>query len=110
MLKKDIKIMITGGGSGGHLSVVRGLIDALIQDYNVPFQNIVYVGGDLGMEGEKKGNSLEQRLFKDSKLKTYYIRAGKLQRKLSLNTIPLLFRSILGFFDSLSIIKKRNQQ
>ena len=36
MLKKDIKIMITGGGSGGHLSVVRGLINALIQDYNIP--------------------------------------------------------------------------
>ncbi len=108
MLKKDIKIMITGGGSGGHLSVVKGLIDALIQDYNTPVQNIVYVGGDLGMEGEKKGNSLEQKQFKDSKFKTYYIRAGKLQRKLSLNTILLLFRSILGFFDSLSVVKKEN--
>ncbi len=59
------------------------------------------------MEGEKKGNSLEQRLFKDAKFKTYYIRAGKLQRKLSLNTISLLFRSILGFFLIRICSKKR---
>lgn len=94
MLKKDIKIMITGGGSGGHLSVVKSNWCSHTRlQYSIP--NIIYVGGDLGMEGER--NSLEQRLFKDAKFKTYYIRAGKLQRKLSLNTISLLFRSILGF-------------
>jgi len=108
MLKSEIKIMITGGGSGGHISVVKSIIDSLVDDYNIPIENIVYVGGDLGMEGEHIGNSLEQRQFKDSKFKKYYIRAGKLQRKISLKTISLLFRSLLGFFDSISIVKKSN--
>lgn len=106
MLNKDIRILITGGGSGGHFSVAKSLIDTLISDYNIPIENITYVGGDLGMEGEKKGNSLEQKQFKDAKFQTFYIRAGKLQRKISLTTLSLLLRSILGFFDAISIMRK----
>ncbi|HBB64915.1 hypothetical protein A2436_00885 [candidate division WS6 bacterium RIFOXYC1_FULL_33_9] len=108
MLKSEIKILLTGGGSGGHISVSKALIDTLIEDYNIPIENIVYVGGDLGMEGEKIGNSLEQKQFKDSKFKTYFIRAGKLQRKFAFSTLTLLLRSILGFFDSLHILHKEN--
>jgi len=108
MLKSEIKIMVTGGGSGGHISVAKTVIDSLIQDYDIPTANIMYVGGDLGMEGENKGNSLEQKQFKDAQFKTEYIRAGKLQRKLSFNSLSLLLRSVLGLFDSLKIVKKFN--
>lgn len=108
MLKSEIKIIVTGGGSGGHISVAKSLIDSLIQDFNIPSSNIMYVGGDLGMEGEKKGNSLEQKQFKDSQFNTTYIRAGKLQRAISFKSLSLLFRSILGFFDSLKIVKSFN--
>lgn len=108
MLKSEMKIMITGGGSGGHISVAKSLIDSLIQDYDIPNTNIMYVGGDLGMEGEKIGNSLEQKQFKNSEFKTAYIRAGKLQRKISPKSISLLFRSVLGFFDSIKIVKSFN--
>lgn len=106
MLKNELKIVITGGGSGGHFSVAKSLIDTLISDYDIPVENITYIGGDLGMEGETKGNSLEQKQFKSANFKTYYIRAGKLQRKISLNTLSLLARSLLGFLDAKKIIKK----
>lgn len=108
MLKSETKIMITGGGSGGHISVAKGLISALVEDFNIPLQNISYVGGDLAMEGEKFGNSLEQRAFKDINIRKYFIRAGKLQRKISFKTLTLLLRSLLGLFDSFSIFKKEN--
>jgi len=98
--------MVTGGGSGGHLSVAKSVINTLIEEYDIPINNITYVGGDLGMEGEEVGNSLEQKQFKDSKFKTYFIRAGKLQRSISPRTLSLLFRSLLGFFDSVSIVRK----
>lgn len=102
------KILITGGGSGGHLSSANALIDSLIEEYMVQTGDISYVGGDLGMEGEKIGNSLEQKQMINKPYKVYFIRAGKLQRQISLNTLKLLLRTFLGFFDALKILKKEN--
>ena len=107
MLKSETRILITGGGSGGHISVAKSLISTLIEDFDIPSKNITYVGGDLGMEGERVGNSLDMKSFKDVDVKKYYIRAGKFQRKVSLKTIPLLFRTFLGFLDSISILSKQ---
>ena len=103
---KNSKILVTGGGSGGHLTSANTLIEAMINEYMISPQDIIYVGGDLAMEDEKTGNSIEQKLMIGKEFKIYFIRAGKLQRKLSLKTIKLLFRSILGFIDSYRIFKK----
>ncbi len=107
MLKSETKILITGGGSGGHISVAKGLIGTLIEDFDIPSKNITYVGGDLGMEGEKVGNSLEMKSFKDINIEKYFIRAGKLNRRFSPKTISLLLRTFLGFFDAISILNKQ---
>lgn len=100
------KIVITGGGSGGHISVVSGLIEGIKKRDLEVYENIVYVGGDLGMVGEEYGNSLEQKKFKSAEFKCRYIRAGKLQRKFSFTTIKLFFRTFLGFIDSFKIINQ----
>ena len=107
MLKSETKILITGGGSGGHISVAKALISTLIEDFDIPSKNITYVGGDLGMEGEKVGNSLEMKSFKDINIEKYFIRAGKLNRRFSPKTISLLLRTFLGFFDAISILNKQ---
>ena len=99
------KIIITGGGSGGHVSAVQSLISELEKRYILNDNNLMYVGGDLGMVGEEPGNSIEQRTFKDSYIQCKYIRAGKLQRQFNFNSLKLLFRTILGFCDSYKIIK-----
>lgn len=100
------KIIVTGGGSGGHISAALSVISSLQEKYVLNKENFLYVGGDLGMEGEKPGNSLEQKLMKDKSFECKYIRAGKLQRSLSFNTIGLLFRTVLGLIDSYKIIKQ----
>ncbi len=100
------KIIVTGGGSGGHISAALSVISSLQEKYTLDRDNFLYVGGDLGMEGEKPGNSLEQKLMKDKGFECKYIRAGKLQRSLSFNTIKLLFRTMLGLIDSYKIIKQ----
>lgn len=100
------KILITGGGSGGHVSVASGLIDGIEKRYPELFQKLVYVGGDLGMVGEDYGNSLEQKIFKNADFKTRYIRAGKLQRRFSLSSIKLFLRTFLGIIDSFKILKE----
>ncbi len=106
MLRSEIKIVVTGGGSGGHLSVAKAFINSLIDDYNIPADNITYIGSDLGMQGEKKGASLEKKQMKKFPIKKHYIKAGKLQRKISLKSIPLLLRTFLGFKNSLKILKQ----
>lgn len=104
MLKSELKILITGGGSGGHLSVAKALISALIDDFNIPAENIIYVGSDLGMVGEKGTDSLDKRSFENVNIKKYFIRAGKLQRRISPKSISLLLRSVLGFVDAINIL------
>jgi UDP-N-acetylglucosamine--N-acetylmuramyl-(pentapeptide) pyrophosphoryl-undecaprenol N-acetylglucosamine transferase len=100
------KIIVTGGGSGGHVSVSSALIDGLKEKFNIPYENLLYIGGDLGMVNEKHGESIEQKRFKNADFQTEYIRAGKLQRTLSIKGVLLTFRTILGFTDSFKIINK----
>lgn len=104
--KLDKKILITGGGSGGHISAALSIIASIQEKYCLDHEHFLYVGGDLGMEGEKSGNSMEQKLMKDKDFNCKYIRPGKLQRTFSFNTIKLLFRTILGFWDSYKIVKE----
>jgi len=105
-MEKYRKILITGGGSGGHVSVASAIIEEIKKRDTEIYNNLIYVGGDLGMVGEDYGNSLEQRRFKNADFNTKYIRAGKLQRHISISSIKLLLRTILGFFDSLKIIRE----
>jgi len=104
--RNNKKFLVVGGGSGGHLSSANTIIESMLEEYFIPVENITYVGGDLGMEGEKVGNSLEQKQMINKPYKVYFIRAGKLQRQISLNTIKLLFRTFLGFIDSIRILRK----
>lgn len=100
------KILVTGGGSGGHVSVASAIIEEIKERDPQVYKELIYVGGDLGMVGEEYGNSLEQRRFQNADFKTKYIRAGKVQRRFSISSIKLLFRTVLGFFDSLKIVKE----
>lgn len=104
VLKK--RIVVTGGGSGGHVSVASAIIFALGEKYKLTNQNFFYVGGDLGMANEKPGKSIEKKIFSKENFNQKYIRAGKLQRKFSFRSLYLLLRVILGFWDSFMILKK----
>ena len=108
MNKKQLskKIVVTGGGSGGHISAALSVISSLEEKYILEKKHLLYIGGDLGMEGEKPGNSLEQKLMKGKNFECKYIRAGKLQRSFSFKTLGLLFRAFLGLIDSYKIIKE----
>jgi len=102
----DKRIVVTGGGSGGHVSVAIAILDELEKKYENTNENIVYVGSDLAMEGDKTGVSIEEAWMKDRSTKFIKIRAGKLQRTLSLNSLKLVLRTILGFLDAYTFIKR----
>ncbi len=104
MLNK--RIVITGGGSGGHVSVATGFIDALNEKYTNVSENLLYITSDLGMVGEKNATTIEQRRMEGRDVKFVAIRAGKFQRRFEFSTITLLLRTFLGIIDAYKYVKE----
>ena len=97
-----MRIVITGGGSGGHISPALAVIEQLKEKAKAektPLQ-LLYIGGKLGMEGTKSP-SVEQKILPQTDIPYVFIHAGKLQRSFSLKTPLLLWGAIPGFFEAL---------
>lgn len=101
--EKALKIIFTGGGSGGHIMPALAMIDNLT-DYciknNIPL-NLIYFGSKNGIEKkiiEKKGI-----VFKS-------ISTGKLRRYFSFKNLRDLFFILWGIVQSIFLIKKIKPQ
>ncbi len=106
MATLDKKIIITGGGSGGHTHTALSFIQYLETKYTNTKDQILYVGGNLAMEEEKSGKSIEQKILENSNINYKIIRAGKLQRYFNLRTISLLLKTLGGLKDSIQVLRK----
>lgn len=108
MVKRKLnrKVIIVAAGSGGHLSAATAIIDGLREKYSDVDQNLLFVGGDLAMTGERGNTSLEEKKVKELGIQFKKVRAGKLQRRFSLSTIPLAMRTVLGIIDAYRITKE----
>lgn len=106
----DKRIVITGGGSGGHVSVSSSIINELSKRYENLNEMLLYIGGDLAMVGDTDPRSIEERRLSGKGFNFVKIRGGKLQRAFSFSTITLLFRSLLGFIDSFKYLKEFKPQ
>jgi UDP-N-acetylglucosamine--N-acetylmuramyl-(pentapeptide) pyrophosphoryl-undecaprenol N-acetylglucosamine transferase len=82
-------IVVTGGGSGGHVYPVLAVLDEL------PSVRIVWIGS---------GSGLERRILEDMPVRYYGIPSGKLRRYFSLRNIVDVFRILAGFIASLWIL------
>ena len=87
------KIILTGGGTAGHVTPNIALIPALKES---GFE-IVYIGSKNGMEKE---------LIKPLQIEYYGISTGKLRRYLSKENIKDAFRVVSGVSGAFSLIKK----
>ncbi len=106
MAKLNKKIIITGGGSGGHVSAATGIIDELRKQYKNAAEQILYIGGKPVSESYENTKSIEQRRIENTEIKFQAIRAGKLQRSFTFKSIKLLFGVLGGLIDSWKIINK----
>jgi len=89
-----MKILVTGGGTGGHIIPTLAVIEKL-KDLE-PHCQILYVGSKSGMEAEiVPARGLD---FKG-------IHCGKLRRYLSFENITDLFKVLIGIFQSIIIVK-----
>lgn len=87
------KIIMTGGGSAGHVTPNIALIPSLKKEG----YEIVYVGSI---------NGIEKEIIEKTNIKYYGISSGKLRRYFDLKNFSDPFKVIKGFFEAYSIIKR----
>ncbi len=91
-----MKILITGGGTGGHIIPALAILEIIKDEYSD--SRILYVGGENSLEKElaqKEGYNFKA-------VKTDYIE----RRFFSMKNFKSFFKNIYGLFQSLKIIKK----
>lgn len=97
MKESKKKILLTGGGTGGHIMPLLLVVEALKDK-----ADLIYVGSS-GMESDLVKKT-------ETPFKTIY--AGKVRRYITIESILLnivdLFKNILGFLQSIQIIIKFN--
>ncbi|MBN1601981.1 MAG: undecaprenyldiphospho-muramoylpentapeptide beta-N-acetylglucosaminyltransferase [Chitinispirillaceae bacterium] len=86
------KIVLTGGGTAGHVTPNIALLPRLIAEG----YSIVYMGG--------KG--IEKTLLTEKKIPFHCICTGKLRRYFDLKNVTDLFRIAAGFFQSLLLLMR----
>jgi UDP-N-acetylglucosamine--N-acetylmuramyl-(pentapeptide) pyrophosphoryl-undecaprenol N-acetylglucosamine transferase len=97
--KQKIKILLTGGGTGGSVSPLLAVFEEL-KSYKVESKKefeYLWVGTRLGLERE---------MVEKAGIKFIAIPSGKLRRYFSLNNFLDPFKIIAGFFKSLLIISR----
>lgn len=89
------KIVFTGGGSAGHVSVNA----AIIPEFMKQKWDVTYIGSEKGIE-----KSIIEKEFPNIHYQT--VSVGKLRRYASLENIKDPFRVIKGIFDARKILKQ----
>lgn len=98
-----LKVLITGGGSGGHVSPALAVAEQLRMD--VPELQLLYVGGSMTMQGST-GPSVEQKLVGQTDIPFTAIRSGKLPRNgFGLATLTRLWGVLPGLFDAWRVVR-----
>ena len=87
------KIILTGGGTAGHVTPNLALLPALQAD-----------GFEIHYIGSKDG--LEQQLVEATGIPYHGISAGKLRRYMDVKNITDIFRIIKGFKDAIGVIRQ----
>lgn len=100
----SLKVLITGGGSGGHVSPSLAVSEQL--RLQMPDVQLLYVGGTMTMQGST-GLSVEQKLVGQTDIPLQTIRSGKLRREgFGLSTITRLWGALPGLMDAWKIVRR----
>ncbi len=95
---QELKILVTGGGSSGHISPALAIIDA-IKNLNAPdwTPRFLYVGGKRGLEGE---------LVQRAGVPFVGVETGKLRRYLSRENFTDMARVPVGVYQAMRVVRE----
>lgn len=96
MSKKNLKILVTGGGTAGHIFPIIAVVKELQK---------LSPGIDIRYIGQKGGKDKKFILGELPKLKVYEIDAEKLSRDWQWRTLLLPYKVLSGFLQSKKILK-----
>lgn len=91
-----MKIVLTGGGSGGPVAPLLAIAEKIKKEK--PETGFMFIGTRRGMP--------EKEMVKDYNIEYRSVYAGKLRRYISWQNFLDIARTKIGFFQSLSILKK----
>ncbi len=106
-----MKIIVAGGGTGGHVAPVLAVISEIKKQYQGA--EIIYIGSKGG---------IEEKLIPQTDTRSLFIRSGKFRRYHRIKILNLIdpttivknaidFKNfIFGIFDSLAILKKEDPE
>jgi len=89
-----MRVLVSGGGTGGHVYPALAIATSLRTQYSA---EILFLGSDDGLEKE---------LVPAAGFRLATVKAGKLRRYVSLETITGVMRVPLGMFSAISIVRK----
>ena len=90
-----MKLVLTGGGTGGHVYPALALAEAFAREPAVAPLEVTFVGTRAGLEATivpKAGGTIR------------FVRAAALQRKLGVATLATLVTNVVGFVDALRVL------
>ncbi len=91
---QKIKIILSGGGTGGSVTPLLAIAQELKEDSDFDFLWV----------GTKEGPEI--KMVKDANIRFISIHSGKLRRYFSINNFIDIFKIILGFVESLYLVLK----
>src|SRR5947209_4409365 len=89
-----MKVLVSGGGTGGHIYPALAIATSLRTKYNA---EILFLGSNDGLEKE---------LVPAAGFRLVTVKAGKLRRYVSLATVTGVMRVPLGMAQAISIVRK----
>ncbi len=89
-----MRVLVSGGGTGGHIYPALAIATSLRTQYQA---EILFLGSDDGLEKE---------LVPAAGFTLATVKAGKLRRYVSLETITGVMRVPLGMFSAINIVRK----